>query len=155
MKNYLIDFFKYNDWANQQLLEVIKQLPDKEESVKLFSHFIHAQDKWYNRITKEIEDSFFSWITPVLPLDELASKWDKSVNAWIDLIETKNEEDLHEDVVFNRGHDGKQMGIKLIDLCLQLNYHSIHHRAQINKLISQQGFTPPATDYIFTKLTEL
>jgi uncharacterized damage-inducible protein DinB len=47
------------------------------------------------------------------------------------------------------------MGIKLVDLVLQLNYHSIHHRAQINKLMSQQWIIPPATDYIYTKLIEL
>lgn len=155
MKNYLIDFFKYNNWANQKLLEVINQLPDKEESIKLFSHFIHAQDKWYNRIIKHVPDSSLSWTAPVLPLDELAGKWNKSVNAWIDLIETKTEDDLQLNVIFNRGHDGREMGIKLMDLCLQLNYHSIHHRAQINKLISQQGLTPPETDYIFTKLKEM
>ncbi len=47
------------------------------------------------------------------------------------------------------------MGVTLMDLALQLNYHNIHHRAQINTLISKQGIKPPATDYIFTKLQEL
>lgn len=155
MKQHLIDSFNYNDWANRQLLETIKQLPEKQKAVELFSHFIHAQDKWYNRITKQKEDSTFAWMTPVLPLEELEAKWMTSVNAWLNLLNTKTENQLQEDVIFNRAHDGKAMAITLADLCLQLNYHSIHHRAQINTLMSQQGIKPPATDYIFTKLREL
>jgi uncharacterized damage-inducible protein DinB len=46
------------------------------------------------------------------------------------------------------------MQLKIKDLMLQLNYHCIHHRAQVNTLISKQGIKPPATDYIFTVLQE-
>ncbi|HEY5534408.1 MAG TPA: hypothetical protein VIL99_05685 [Ignavibacteria bacterium] len=42
MKQYLIDFFKYNNWANRKLLDSMMQMPDKEEAVKLFSHFIYS-----------------------------------------------------------------------------------------------------------------
>ncbi|MBP9221492.1 MAG: hypothetical protein KBF42_08910 [Chitinophagales bacterium] len=34
---------------------------------------------------------------------------------------------------------------------LQLNYHSIHHRAQMQMLIRQQGLVPDFVDYIGTK----
>lgn len=155
MKQYLQDFFNYNSKANKQLLEAIYQLPQKDESVKLFSHLILAQDKWFNRITNEKDDSSNHWMLPVVPLNELAFRWDQSINRWLSLIEQKSDTELQDDVVFKRASDGKVMGIKLIDLILQLNYHIIHHRAQINTLISKQGITPPQTDYIFTKLREL
>lgn len=155
MKTHLVDSLNYNDWANQKLLPVIKQLPDKDQSIKLFSHLINAQNKWYNRVTKLEEDAGFSWSSPVFILEELETHWKNSLSVWIDLITSKTESDLEETIVFTRASDGQQMGIKLVDLVLQLNYHSIHHRAQINKLISQQGVTPPTTDYIFTKLIEL
>jgi len=154
MKTHLVDSLKYNDWANQKLLPVIKQLPDKEGSIKLFSHLINAQDKWYNRITKQQDDTALAWSTPVFLLEELEEHWKNSISIWIDLITSKTEAELQEIVVFIRASDSKQMGIKLVDLVLQFNYHSIHHRAQINKLMSQQGVTPPATDYIYTKLIE-
>lgn len=155
MKQYLIDFFNYNHQANSKLLDAIYLLPQKEETVKLFSHLILAQDKWFNRITNEKDDSAIHWMLPVIPLNELASKWDLSVNRWLKLIEERSDQELQHDVVFKRTSDGKAMGIKLLDLILQLNYHNIHHRAQINTLISKQGITPPQTDYIFTKLREL
>ena len=155
MKQHLIDLFKYNDWANGKLLESVKQLKEQEGSVKLYSHLILAQDKWYNRIAKEKEDSSLAWMTPVISLNDLEIMWHESIRVWIELIGSKSEAELYEDVVFNRASDGKRMGIKLMDLALQLNYHSIHHRAQINRLISEQGLTPPSTDYIYTKLKEL
>lgn len=155
MKEYLIDFFKYNDWANRQLLDTIKQLQDTEGSVKLYSHLILAQDKWLNRILNTKDDNSLAWMTPVITMNDLGQMWHNSVNKWIDLIVSKTEEQLLEEIIFNRANDGRKMCIKLIDLVLQLNYHSIHHRAQINKLISAQGITPPATDYIYTKLREL
>jgi uncharacterized damage-inducible protein DinB len=120
MKQHLIDSFKYNDWANITLLEAIKQLPDNEKSVKLFSHLIHAQNKWYNRITKQVEDNSIAWMGSFFALDELELKWKESIQTWIKLIDKKNETDLQQDVVFNRASDGKKMGIKLTDLCLQL-----------------------------------
>jgi len=62
---------------------------------------------------------------------------------------------LGADIIFTRPNDGKKMAVILRDLFLQLNYHSIHHRAQINSLISKQGIKPPATDYILTVLKEV
>jgi uncharacterized damage-inducible protein DinB len=38
-----------------------------------------------------------------------------------------------------------------LDIALQLNYHSIHHRAQMQVLIRQQGMEPDFIDYIGTK----
>jgi uncharacterized damage-inducible protein DinB len=43
----------------------------------------------------------------------------------------------------------------LIDIALQLNYHAIHHRAQIQVLIRQQGLEPDFIDYIGTKYHKL
>lgn len=155
MKQYIINFFKYNDWANRQLLQAIHQLPDKTEAINLFSHFITSQDKWMNRITKQVEDAALTWFGPVFLLDELEAKWKESVDKWIIFSEKRSEEDLNAEIVFTRATDGKRLSVKLTDIMLQLNYHSIHHRAQISRIIREQGFTPPATDYIFTVLKEV
>jgi uncharacterized damage-inducible protein DinB len=154
MKAYLIDTFRYNDWANRRLLDGIKHLTDQEESIKLFSHLISAQNKWMNRISKQLEDKSLSWFGESLPLALLEDEWDRSINEWIGYMEKLSDEELDFEVEFTRITDGQKMGVKLKDIALQLNYHSIHHRAQINKLMSQQGQAVPATDYIFTVLKE-
>lgn len=155
MKQYLVDFFKYNDWANKKLLESIKTLPDKEESVKLFSHFIYSQNKWMNRITNEVEDKTLNWDGPAFPIEELNDKWNESNGKWMKYIENTDEAALENLYIFTRPSDGKKMSVKIKDIALQLNYHAIHHRAQINRIIRQQGLKPPATDYIYTALKEV
>jgi len=37
------------------------------------------------------------------------------------------------------GYDGAKWKAELVDIALQLIYHSIHHRAQMQMLIRQQG----------------
>lgn len=155
MKTYLIDTFRYNDWANKQILEAISTLPHKEEVIKLLSHLITAQDKWFNRIGKEKEDSALAWSEPVYSEEELAGKWKNSIDQWIHFLENHTEPILEEPIIFDRASDRKKMSVTIKNVMLQLNYHSIHHRAQINSLISKQGIKPPVTDYIFTALKEV
>ena len=155
MKQYLIDFFKYNDWANRKLLKAIMQMPDKEEAVKLFSHFIYSLSKWMNRLTKKVDDTSLTWMGPVFPLEQLEKLWSESVNEWINYLEEIEETDLENEIIFQPSDRDKTFKAKLRDIALQLNYHSIHHRAQILRIIRQQGQTPPATDYILTVLKEL
>ncbi len=155
MKQYLVDFFNYNDSSNKALLAVIKTLSEKEESIKLFSHFITTQNKWFNRITKETDDSKHQWFGELYSVTELDLKWEESIHKWISLIENTTESGLDDLVKFKRQSDGQEMGLSLKDLSLQINYHCIHHRAQINTLISKQGVKPPVTDYIFTRLKEI
>lgn len=155
MKTYLLDTFRYNRKANSILAAAINGLPDKEAAVKLFSHIIAAQDKWHNRLTRLEKDSAFQWNGTVLNAGELEQEWLKSVDRWIGSIERLTEEELESDIVFIRPSDGKQMAVKIKDVALQLNYHAIHHRAQINTLISKQDISPPVTDYIFTALREM
>lgn len=152
MKQYLIDTFKYNDWANKKVLEAISELKEKNEAIALFAHLIRAQDKWMNRITKKYEDTSLPWFEELPDYSKLPEMWEASIHEWIQLIENAGEKDLGTPVLFKRPKDGQEMKISLMDLALQLNYHSIHHRAQINKLLSAQGVKVPATDYIFTKL---
>lgn len=149
MKQYLIDAFKYNDWANKTVLAKIKELPDKEESVKFFSHLINSQNKWLARIVQYPQDPKMSWWKPFYELDNLEEEWNKSLQSWIDFLDSKSESELFEEVMFV-GFDGGQWTAKLADIALQLNYHSIHHRAQIQLLIRKQGLEPDFVDYIGT-----
>jgi uncharacterized damage-inducible protein DinB len=154
MKQHLIDTFKYNDWANKKLLEAILQLPDKQEPIRLFSHLITAQDKWFNRITKEVDDAHLNWFGTVFAEEELSQQWQRSVGNWINYIEKNTEDEFQKHIQFSRP-DGKAYQVTIKDVMLQLNYHSMHHRAQINTLIRQQGIKPPLTDYIFTAIKEV
>ena len=154
MRQYIIETFRFNDHANKMVLEKIKLLPDKTEAIKFFSHLINSQNKWLKRIEVFPENPDMDWWKPGYSLDELESKWNESLNAWINYLENKTEDELNEQMKF-AGYDGGHWSAALKDIALQLNYHSIHHRAQIQTIIRQQGLEPDFVDYIGTKYTKL
>ena len=154
MKQYLLETFTFNDYANKLVLEKIRQLPDKEECVKFLSHLTNSQYKWMARIVQNPDAPQMSWWDPVYILEDIEKEWNKSLQLWIEFLESKTENELFAEVQFT-GFDGGRWTAKLKDIALQLNYHSIHHRAQIQSLIRKQGLEPDFVDYIGTVYKKL
>jgi uncharacterized damage-inducible protein DinB len=80
-------------------------------------------------------------------LDELEDKWKESLNLWLAYLNSTSEDELFAEVEF-RGWSGGDFAAKPKDIALQLNYHSIHHRAQIQTIIRHQGIKPDSIEYI-------
>ena len=154
MKQYLLDSFLFNSNANKQMLSKIRSLPDKEQCIKYFSHLTNSQYKWMARILQDPKAATMSWWDPVYRLEELEAEWDRSLAPWMDYIRYKTETELEEEVVFP-GFDGSRWAATPKDIALQLNYHSIHHRAQMQTIIRAQGIKPDFIDYIGTKYRKL
>lgn len=154
MKQYLRDTFMFNDRANRQVLAKIKELPDKGPSIRFFSHLINSQKKWLARISVYPQDPHMDWWEPVYPLEDLEVEWERSLDQWLEFLDKKTEAQLLEEVKWI-GFDGSHWTAPLKDIALQLNYHSIHHRAQIQALIRAQGIEPDFVDYIGTVYRKL
>jgi uncharacterized damage-inducible protein DinB len=154
LNHYLLDTFHFNSSTNKNLLKKIGQLPDRAESIKLFSHLINSQYKWMARILQDPGAPQMSWWDPVYELDQLEAEWDKSLELWTGYIESRTEEELCTEVEFT-GFDGARWAASPKDIALQLNYHSIHHRAQVQTLIRQQGLEPGFVDFIGTRYRKL
>jgi uncharacterized damage-inducible protein DinB len=149
MKQYLFDTFNFNSQINLQMLEKIRELPDKEGCVRYFSHLINSQNKWLARILQYPAAQQMSWWDPVYKFAELETEWQKSLDAWFNYLNKQTEETLLEEITFS-GYDGGQWAAKPKDIALQLNYHAIHHRANMQMLIREQGLEPDFIDYIGT-----
>jgi uncharacterized damage-inducible protein DinB len=154
VKQYLIDTFLFNDMANRRVLEKIKTLPEKAEAVKHFSHLITCQYRWMAGLLNDPKAKTMTWWQPSFTLDELEEKWTDSLNLWLDYLRSKQESELFEEVEF-RGWSGGDFAVKPKDVALQLNYHSIHHRAQIQAIIRAQGLVPDSVEYINSNYREL
>jgi uncharacterized damage-inducible protein DinB len=148
--NYLLDTFRFNDNANRQVLEKIKHLSGTEEIIKHFSHLINSQYKWLARIQQDPAAQAMDWWEPLYPFDELENKWADSLDKWILYIQSHAEAKLMTEVQFI-GFDGTTFAATPADIALQLNYHSIHHRAQVQLMIRNLGLTPDFSDYIGTR----
>jgi uncharacterized damage-inducible protein DinB len=154
MKSYLIETFHYNDGANIKLFEKIKLLADNSEAVKFFSHLINSQNKWMARIRQDPGAMEMSWWDPVYSIENLIPEWKKSMQLWLHYLNTLTEEQLATEITFT-GFDRGRWSATPGDIALQLNYHSIHHRAQIQTMIRKQGLEPDFLDYIGTKYRKL
>ena len=151
---YLLDTFRFNDKVNRQMIEKIKQLPDKEAAVKYMSHLANSQYKWMARIIQDPKAPQMDWWKPLYKLEELETEWEKSLQLWINYLENKTDEEISKEVTFI-GFDGGMYAATPKDIMLQLNYHSMHHRAQIQIIIRQQGLEPDFIDYIGTMYRKL
>jgi len=106
------------------------------------------------RIKMDPKAPEMSWWDPVYPLQRLVEEWEKSLSPWIDYINAMTDEELSKEVNFI-GFDGSLWAASSQDIALQLNYHSIHHRAQIQTIIRSQGIEPDFVDYIGTKYRKI
>ncbi|MFZ7113998.1 MAG: DinB family protein [Bacteroidota bacterium] len=154
MKQYLIDTFRFNEQANLRLLNKIRILSEPEHCIKLFSHMINSQDKWMARVLGNEEQVKMDWWTPVYAFEKLDGRLVKSVDSWVSYLEGLSETEINQLVQFT-GYDGAKWEARIVDIALQLNYHSIHHRAQIQSIIRSQGQEPDFLDYISTKYKRL
>ncbi len=150
MKQYLIGLFEFNSWANEKVLAQVPSMTDPSEAVRLFSHLINSQNKWMNRIAGTQPDSALSWDSPAYPLTDCLPLWKESVGTWINYLDGLAENEVEKEFLFQSSEGGKY-GATIADIGLQLNYHSIHHRAQIMMLLRSQGIAPPAVDYILRR----
>jgi uncharacterized damage-inducible protein DinB len=154
LAQYLIDTFQFNDKANRQIIEKIKDVPDNEEIIRYLSHLINCQYKWMARIMQNPNATEMDWWEPLYKWDELLTKWTDSLSVWINYIQSKTEDELNQEVSFI-GFDGSPYAATPADIALQLNYHSIHHRAQIQTILRQLGITPDFIDYIGTRYRKI
>ena len=154
MKNYLLDTFRYNDSTNKKLLEKIRLLSDQKDCIRFFSHLINSQYKWMARIMHDPRGPEMSWWDPVYPFEQLEVEWSKSTDLWVLYLSSMTDEQLNAEITFV-GFDGGEWAATPMDIALQLNYHSIHHRAQIQTIIRQQGLEPDFIDYIGTKYKKI
>src|SRR5688572_23099757 len=106
-----------------------------------FSHLINRQYKWMARIIQDPNVQQMDWWNPVYDLSQLETEWNKSLRLWTDYINSKTYDELSTEATFI-GFDGGLYAATPKDIALQLNYHSIHHRAQIQTLIRLQGLEP-------------
>lgn len=149
MKQYLIDTLRFNDWGNRKMLAAMEQMTDKKEAVAIFSHLITAQNRWFLRVNNDPAEAQIKWWDTPFPFEELGAHWEASLNEWLDHLTGLGDGDIDKEIGYTPGPDDNGSSQALRDIVLQLNYHSILHRAEIGLRLRDQGFEPPHVDYIY------
>jgi uncharacterized damage-inducible protein DinB len=145
MKEYFLKLFKYNEWANNRILEaMLTDTFDDDETIKLFSHILTVQITWLDRLLNKNSD-YDLWKSYNLEGCITISK--ESSTGWIRFIEKLGDGDLQKIIQYTTTK-GIPDECRLDDIFIQVITHSTYHRAQIAKQLRSLGIDPPGTDYI-------
>jgi len=145
MSTPLVQLWLYNDWANNLLIENMKQEAEKMPSVclRLFSHIMNAQLIWLYRLNGEQppvgvwdEHSLFT----CEQYHRLASSGFKE-KVYADAAEIAT-------IISYTNTKNEQFQNSFGDILLHVFNHGTYHRAQIASEMRRNGLDPINTDYI-------
>lgn len=147
MQEYFLKLFRYNEWANNQVIKAMEQSSNLDpQAVKLLAHLIASQNIWLARILKSDTTNIEMW--PNDTLDDCKGKIQQSSEEWTEFIETMNDEHFKEDHLY-KNSKGDLFKSSMEEILTHVANHGSYHRAQINQLLRQNGNEPAVTDYIF------
>jgi uncharacterized damage-inducible protein DinB len=154
LAEYLKQGFLFNDLANTRMLAKLETLADQQEGMRVMSHLANSQFKWMARIRQDPASTQMDWWLPQYSVSEWAGKWQASVQQWLDYLDSQSDLTLQTEISFT-GYDGTPFAATPAAIAQQLIYHAVHHRAQLQMMIRQQGATPEFIDYIGTQYRRL
>ena len=149
MKEYFVNLFNYENWANKEIADCLVSLNDPpEKSLALISHIINAQMLWLSRIRNEKANTTVWKLYSKSAISEELEKSSKQLKEFISSI---SESDMMK-VVSYTNTKGEQYESKISEILTHLTHHSAYHRGQIILLIKQSVNVLPYTDFIhFTR----
>lgn len=146
MKEYFINLFKYEVWANKEISDCLISINEPpEKALSLMSHIINAQVIWLSRITGKTIDVNSVWKT--IPESEITSALNNSSAALRDYLTGLSESDI-ERIIEYKNIKGEEFKSSLKDILTHLSFHSAYHRGQIILLMKPYVNELPSTDYI-------
>lgn len=161
MKDLLLSYATYEQWANEALLGVSRGLSEEQlhrdivssfRSVhKTWLHMWGASHIWWQRLQQQHPVVPIAQ-DPNIPVDAIAQGLLESNARWIDWIAGASEAQLAEPLSYQTLR-GDKFTQPLEDVLLHLNNHGTYHRGQLVTMFRQLGVeTIPQTDYIlFTR----
>ena len=153
----LVEFIRYNTWANQQVMAVCLTLTESQISTPIpgaygsihrtFGHLLWAEADYIGRITGSVPPAPFIWEEgPSLP--ELAAFIEPVGAAFLDVVQrVPPAQIVHEE------ENGKFLNYQAIHLYMQVINHGLEHRTNVTTYLNSLGLPVPEIDgwgYMFT-----
>jgi uncharacterized damage-inducible protein DinB len=145
----LADFFRYNLWANQALLDFCERLTDAQLDAtaagvygsvrEILIHTFDSEEVYAARVGGQLPTSRLASLPSFPGFNELRRRAEQSGQALIAFAETATEADLTRILHLDDETYDAPVYINLI----QAINHGIDHRSQIATVLSQQGVELP------------
>ena len=146
MKDYMLKLSIYNAWANDTLIQSLRDQSISDEPVtKLLSHIILSENFWMLRLKLENTAGKNFW--KILTISECYRIAQENSKAYSDFIKDKSENDFDRSVAY-KNTKGLEYSNSVEDILTHVFMHSAYHRAQAAKEVRALGKEPAYTDYI-------
>lgn len=154
LNDYFQRLYTYNQWANEQLLDLLDthKVTDQEVMVNV-SHYLAAMEIWISRIQGRAARVNGVWeVYDLARCREVAAA---SAADWLELIPTMTQEAYYRRIAY-KNTKGDYYETPVIDIMGHAVNHATYHRAQIARMLRQLGITPKNTDFItYARLFDL
>ena len=147
----LVEFIRYNAWANQQVLAACRNASEAQLSAKIpgaygsirdtLFHMLWAEGDYINRITGSRPMPSSNWEVASPSLDEFAAYAAQTGEAFLDVVQrVPPTQNVHEE------ENGFTMDYHARQLFMQVVNHGIEHRTNITTYLAGQGLPVPEID---------
>ncbi len=146
----LVEFIRYNNWANQQVLAVCVSLSDSQLLAPIpgaygsirhtIGHMLYAEADYIGRITGTRPQPPFNWEDgPTLA--EMAAFAPQVGEAFLDVVQR-----VPATQIVREEEDGMFLEYTARQLYMQVVNHGIEHRTNITTLLNNMGIGVPEID---------
>jgi uncharacterized damage-inducible protein DinB len=144
----LIDHFRrqfaYDEWANREVLSVLKTTKDTTRSLQLLAHIVSAERLWLERILGQPQ-SLAVW--PEFGLEQCEAQIADVAAGWREFLATLTPAELARQTQY-KNSKGELWTSTVQDILSHVALHSAYHRGQIATQMRGAGETPAYTDFI-------
>ena len=145
LADYLRRQFSYNDWANREVLKVIRaQGGSNERSLDLMAHILSAERLWLERMKQQPQSSA---VWPKASLEQCEAQAADLARLWREYLEPITTGDLAQSFSYKNTR-GEPWTNTILDVLTHVVMHSAYHRGQIASHMRASGETPVYTDFI-------
>ena len=141
---HLRDLFAYNDWANRRIITALKE-NDSPKSAEILAHLLITEQEYFARLYGKDSTEFDFWQN--LSIAECGDTARETAERYEKLLRRFDDEGLDLKAKY-RTSEGVQRENTFRELLTHVLFHSAIHRGSIILKLREDGFTPPATDYI-------
>ena len=144
MKQFFLQWYKYNAWANRRVIGCLEQQAVTDEKIlTVFGHLLAANFIWLNRIQNLPKSEYKLWGN--YDLNTLKQMVEEADQRWMSFLE---ETENFDRVLKYNNYVGDYFENNVQQIMIHLVNHGTYHRGQVAMLLRQKGFEPVNTDFI-------
>ena len=141
---HLRQLFEYNHWANSRIIFALKTSPS-EKSLKILAHLLITEKEYFERLYGKDSTGFNFWQN--LSREDCKILAQENYDSFRNLLKNFDDEGLGMTASYKTS-EGIAYKNSYREMLTHILFHSSIHRGNIMLKLREEGFTPPAIDYI-------